>query len=384
MPTSCVSINTAGKALGVGGAFVAGPAWAIDYLVQRARPFVFSTAPPPALADALDASLDVVAATNPSAASGCGSRVRRRPRAARRAPGFAVPRRRSQIVPVVIGDNDRAVAVAARASGRRVRRPRHPAAQRAAGHRAASRLGQRRPVRRDARSLRRVRSRRRSRRPASAPRSLRNRHRHGRRQDRRLRGAAAPLSASCARSATGSRFRPASSRTTTRRGAAAVGAAAPTRMLDAGVRLPRPVSPHLAARLSGIGHRCSIADRASPSASRGDRWIVEGAGGVLVPLNEQTLMVDLIAPPAAAGRRRRAQRPRHDQPHAADARSARRRADAGRRRRDGRRPDRGEPAGDRTTTVDVPVVGELPRFDPLTPDALAAVGAIELSIGTAV
>ena len=45
-----LSVNTAGKALGVSGAFVAGPAWAIDYLIQRARPFIFSTAPPPALA----------------------------------------------------------------------------------------------------------------------------------------------------------------------------------------------------------------------------------------------------------------------------------------------------------------------------------------------
>ena len=55
-----VSINTAGKALGVGGAFVAGPASTIEYLVQRARPFVFSTAAPPAMAWAIDASLDVV------------------------------------------------------------------------------------------------------------------------------------------------------------------------------------------------------------------------------------------------------------------------------------------------------------------------------------
>src|SRR5207244_7830305 len=56
-----VSINTAGKALGVSGAFVCGPEWAIEYLVQRARPFIFSTAPPPAVAAAIDASLDVVA-----------------------------------------------------------------------------------------------------------------------------------------------------------------------------------------------------------------------------------------------------------------------------------------------------------------------------------
>ena len=56
-----VSVNTAGKALGVSGAFVAGPAWAIEYLVQRARPFIFSTAPPPAVVGALEASLSIVA-----------------------------------------------------------------------------------------------------------------------------------------------------------------------------------------------------------------------------------------------------------------------------------------------------------------------------------
>jgi hypothetical protein len=43
-----VCVSTAGKALGVSGAFVTGPEWAIDYLVQKARPFIFSTAPPPA------------------------------------------------------------------------------------------------------------------------------------------------------------------------------------------------------------------------------------------------------------------------------------------------------------------------------------------------
>jgi len=55
-----VSINPAGKALGVAGAFVAGPSWAIEYLEQRARPFIFSTAAPPAVAAALDASLDTI------------------------------------------------------------------------------------------------------------------------------------------------------------------------------------------------------------------------------------------------------------------------------------------------------------------------------------
>jgi 8-amino-7-oxononanoate synthase len=105
-----LSINTAGKALGVSGAFVAGPAWAIDYLVQRARPFVFSTAPPPALAEALDASLDVVE-DEPELREQLKSRARR-VREQLADSGIEVPRAGSQIVPLVLGDNDRAVSVA--------------------------------------------------------------------------------------------------------------------------------------------------------------------------------------------------------------------------------------------------------------------------------
>lgn len=55
-----LSINTAGKALGAAGAFVAGESWAIEYLIQRARSFIFSTAPPPAVAAALVAAIDVI------------------------------------------------------------------------------------------------------------------------------------------------------------------------------------------------------------------------------------------------------------------------------------------------------------------------------------
>lgn len=65
-------------------------------------------------------------------------------------------------------------------------------------------------------------------------------------------------------------------------------------MLNEGVRLPRPVSPHLAARLNGsrIGLDALVA--IIESQPRSHRWIVEGAGGVLVPLNGSDLMVDLI------------------------------------------------------------------------------------------
>jgi 8-amino-7-oxononanoate synthase len=55
-----VYIGTLGKAAGVGGAFIAAHASVIELLVQRARPYIYTTAAPPALAHALQASLDII------------------------------------------------------------------------------------------------------------------------------------------------------------------------------------------------------------------------------------------------------------------------------------------------------------------------------------
>jgi 8-amino-7-oxononanoate synthase len=105
-----LSVNTAGKALGVSGAFVAGPEWAIDYVIQRARPFIFSTAPPPALASALEASLDLVEEEpqRRAALRKCAATLRARLLTA----GIPVAPGTSHIVPVFIGGNDAAVAAA--------------------------------------------------------------------------------------------------------------------------------------------------------------------------------------------------------------------------------------------------------------------------------
>jgi len=54
-----VLMGTLGKALGVAGAFVAGSAALIDGLVQFARPHIYSTALPPALAAAASAAIDI-------------------------------------------------------------------------------------------------------------------------------------------------------------------------------------------------------------------------------------------------------------------------------------------------------------------------------------
>lgn len=53
-------VGTFGKALGTFGAFVAGSEALIEYLVQRARTYIFTTAPPPALAAATREALTIV------------------------------------------------------------------------------------------------------------------------------------------------------------------------------------------------------------------------------------------------------------------------------------------------------------------------------------
>jgi dethiobiotin synthetase len=75
---------------------------------------------------------------------------------------------------------------------------------------------------------------------------------------------------------------------------ARLGACSEPEILDRGIRLERPLSPHLSARLAG--RTISIDDvvaTAGPDLDEGT-WIVEGAGGVLVPLNDTELMIDLM------------------------------------------------------------------------------------------
>lgn len=55
-----IYMGTLGKAAGVAGAFVAAHASVIEWLVQKARPYIYTTAAPPALAHALLTSLDII------------------------------------------------------------------------------------------------------------------------------------------------------------------------------------------------------------------------------------------------------------------------------------------------------------------------------------
>lgn len=56
-----ITLHTCGKALGCEGALVCGPTRAVDFLVNRGRPFIFSTAPSPLMAAAVREALRIVA-----------------------------------------------------------------------------------------------------------------------------------------------------------------------------------------------------------------------------------------------------------------------------------------------------------------------------------
>lgn len=60
-------------------------------------------------------------------------------------------------------------------------------------------------------------------------------------------------------------------------------------------RFGSPVSPHLAAKLENKQIRLSDFSLPTQSDSGSDTLIIEGAGGLLVPLNDKDFMVDLMA-----------------------------------------------------------------------------------------
>jgi 8-amino-7-oxononanoate synthase len=107
-----VLMGTLGKALGSFGAFVAGSRALTDWLVSRARTFVFTTALPPASCAAAIAALDVLAAEPERRARLAALSLRMK--AGLESLGFPMRDVVAPIFPVVLGDEARALEASRR------------------------------------------------------------------------------------------------------------------------------------------------------------------------------------------------------------------------------------------------------------------------------
>jgi glycine C-acetyltransferase/8-amino-7-oxononanoate synthase len=105
-------MGTLGKALGTSGAYVAGSAAVIQYLVNTARTFLFATAPPPATAGATVAALQVLRQEPDRRARLWENRNYLHTGLTQL--GFRLTASASPILPIIIGDAQKTVAMADR------------------------------------------------------------------------------------------------------------------------------------------------------------------------------------------------------------------------------------------------------------------------------
>lgn len=104
-----ITLHTCGKALGCEGALLCAPRVICDFIVNRGRPFIFSTAPSPLMAHAVRTALSTVASSN-ARQNRLSALVRY---AETRLAALGLPASGSQILPIIIGDNGRTMALAA-------------------------------------------------------------------------------------------------------------------------------------------------------------------------------------------------------------------------------------------------------------------------------
>ncbi len=110
-----IAVHTCGKALGAAGALVTTTRLLRDFIVNRCRPFIFSTAPSPLMAVAVEAALSILSdePEHQQRLKGLIDFARREIDARQ---GWRLSG--SQIMPFIVGDNARAMALAARLQAR--------------------------------------------------------------------------------------------------------------------------------------------------------------------------------------------------------------------------------------------------------------------------
>jgi 8-amino-7-oxononanoate synthase len=109
-----IQMGTLSKALGVMGGFIAGPRDLIDLLTNRARSFIYSTAPPPAIAAGAEAALKLLSGIE-------GERLIAKLwsnihliAAGMPSPLLKEPEPASAIIPIIVGDEKTALGLADR------------------------------------------------------------------------------------------------------------------------------------------------------------------------------------------------------------------------------------------------------------------------------
>ena len=113
-----VVVGTLGKSFGVAGAFTAASEEIVSLIRNRARSFVYSTAPPPLVARAAITALQLVREAGDARKTLLANAHQLRSEL--RILGFEVPDGESQILPVLIGDNDRTMRLSAKLLARGV------------------------------------------------------------------------------------------------------------------------------------------------------------------------------------------------------------------------------------------------------------------------
>jgi 8-amino-7-oxononanoate synthase len=104
-----IQMGTLGKALGASGGYICGSRALIDYLVNRARSFIFSTAPVPAAAAAAMAGIKIVKSTE---GEKLRNGLRQRIGDFKSIIGNQKSETLSAIIPLILGDETKAVAAA--------------------------------------------------------------------------------------------------------------------------------------------------------------------------------------------------------------------------------------------------------------------------------
>jgi 8-amino-7-oxononanoate synthase len=105
-----IAIHTCGKALGAAGALVTTTKLLRDFIVNRCRPFIFSTAPSPLMAVAVQEALSILR-DEPERQQGLAGLIGFAHRKIGESRGWRLSG--SQILPFIVGDNARAMALAA-------------------------------------------------------------------------------------------------------------------------------------------------------------------------------------------------------------------------------------------------------------------------------